>query len=47
MSQANASDANTTTYECHDCPHRVSASGFPVSCPECGGAMRNIGVPRE
>lgn len=47
MSRTDTSDANGATYECHDCLHRVQATAFPGSCPECDGAMRNIAVPRE
>jgi Zn finger protein HypA/HybF involved in hydrogenase expression len=34
-------------YECLNCLHRVSAAESKSSCPECGGTLRNVGVPRE
>lgn len=35
------------TYECVDCGHRIEADERPGECPECGGEMQNISVPRE
>lgn len=34
-------------YECADCDHRVEAEHQPGECPECGGEMKDISVPRE
>jgi len=34
-------------YECRGCGSRQSATRMPESCPECGGFVRNIAVPRE
>lgn len=35
------------TYECGSCGHRLEAESHPQNCPECGGAMQDISVPRE
>ncbi len=34
-------------FECRDCEARLRADGQPGKCPECGGVLRNIGVPRN
>ncbi|WP_436924501.1 rubrerythrin-like domain-containing protein [Halosimplex amylolyticum] len=39
--------AERSRYECTDCLHRVTTDGSIGSCPECGGRMRNVAVPRE
>lgn len=33
-------------YECTDCKYRVNEK-VSGPCPECGGVVRNIAVPRE
>ena len=33
-------------YECADCGSR-SVGGTGGTCPDCGGTLRNITVPRE
>jgi len=41
------SDDRSATYECSACGARIEdATRQPVACPECGGEMRNISVPR-
>lgn len=40
-------EADGGTYECNGCRHRERADSYPGTCPECGGEMRNIAVPRE
>jgi rubrerythrin len=35
------------TYECLECGNRIEADSRPESCPNCGGTMRDISVPRE
>ncbi|WP_276260967.1 rubrerythrin-like domain-containing protein [Haloglomus litoreum] len=39
--------ASETTYECYDCSGRVVVDGHQGACPDCGGNVRNISVPRE
>ena len=34
-------------YECLDCSTHVRSEATVTDCPECGGSVRNIGVPRE
>jgi len=34
-------------FECRDCANREVASERLTECPDCGGQMRNIAVPRE
>jgi CBS domain-containing protein len=34
-------------YECVRCGRRQTAGTRPETCPDCGGPVRNIGVPRE
>jgi Zn finger protein HypA/HybF involved in hydrogenase expression len=36
-----------STYECQTCSHRVTVEGHQGACPECGGTVKNIAVPRE
>lgn len=33
--------------ECTSCHNRIDASPPGGACPECGGALRNLAVPRE
>lgn len=40
-------DGPTDTYECVACRNRVTDDEGVVSCPECGGRVRNLSVPRE
>ncbi|WP_132060385.1 rubrerythrin-like domain-containing protein [Halorussus amylolyticus] len=47
MVRTDSHEPTRATYECSDCLHRERTEGFPGLCPECGGAMRNIAVPRE
>ncbi|WP_227380036.1 rubrerythrin-like domain-containing protein [Haladaptatus halobius] len=35
------------THERQDCGHRVEADDQPGGCPNCGGQMQNISLPRE
>lgn len=35
------------TFECRDCSTRIEASHAPGECPECGGEVQDISVPRE
>jgi hypothetical protein len=35
---------NEGEYECLSCGYRVSERG---RCPDCGGDLKNISVPRE
>jgi Zn finger protein HypA/HybF involved in hydrogenase expression len=37
----------TRTFECLDCGERVEADHQPMTCPACGGDLRDISVPRE
>ncbi|WP_459194028.1 rubrerythrin-like domain-containing protein [Halosimplex sp. J119] len=39
--------AKKSRYECRDCLNRVTTDGTISSCPDCGGRMRNVAVPRE
>lgn len=34
-------------YECYDCGKRVKTVEDGRFCPDCGGYLQNIGVPRE
>ena len=34
-------------YECVDCLNRVTTDGTVWTCPDCGGRMKNVAVPRE
>lgn len=34
-------------YECGNCGYRMEAEHQPETCPECGGVMMDISVPRE
>jgi len=34
-------------YECAACATRLSADHHPEFCPDCGGQMTDISVPRE
>lgn len=34
-------------YECFDCGTLINVASNPVSCPECGGEMRNRMTPIE
>ena len=40
-------ESGQTQYECRDCLHRVTTAEAKWVCPECGGKLRNISVPRE
>lgn len=33
-------------YECFDCGARLESAGG-ATCADCGGALRNLGVPRD
>lgn len=37
----------TSRYECLDCLERVTTDETLETCPECGGNMKNVAVPRE
>lgn len=39
--------ATSRTYECLDCGATVTSDHQPVSCPECGSALRNKSLPLE
>lgn len=47
MVRTDTYEPSTATYECTNCLHRERSDAFPGTCPECGGAVRNIAVPRE
>jgi predicted transcriptional regulator len=47
MFAGTSSESTPRTFECIDCGHRLSADVRPEDCPECGGQLRNISVPRE
>lgn len=34
-------------YECYGCGYLVCKNGTPVTCPECGGTLRNRDMPIE
>lgn len=34
-------------FECRDCSARMEAEHTPSACPECGGDLQDISVPRE
>jgi rRNA maturation endonuclease Nob1 len=34
-------------YECQGCGGRVESESRLGKCPDCGGTVRNIAVPRE
>jgi Zn finger protein HypA/HybF involved in hydrogenase expression len=34
-------------YECRDCLEHVTSEDRLEECPECGGRMHNVAVPRE
>lgn len=34
-------------YECRDCLQRIVVDEALTDCPDCGGRVRNIAVPRE
>ncbi|XVH31358.1 rubrerythrin-like domain-containing protein [Haloferacaceae archaeon DSL9] len=34
-------------YECYECGYREVSDSHLRSCPECGGEIHNISVPRE
>ncbi|SNR51093.1 rubrerythrin-like domain-containing protein [Halorubrum vacuolatum] len=38
---------STGYYECRLCSFRLRSDDRVERCPECGGAVRNIAVPRE
>lgn len=38
---------NRGTYECLSCGETLHADSYPVSCPECGEMLRNVGTPIE
>lgn len=39
--------AGESVYECWDCLKRVESETPITTCPECGGALRNLAVPQE
>jgi Zn finger protein HypA/HybF involved in hydrogenase expression len=39
--------AEKSRYECVECLHRVTTDDTVGACPECGGRMKNVAVPRE
>jgi hypothetical protein len=47
MVRTDSYESSGATYECNDCLHRQPTDEFPGDCPECGGEVRNIAVPRE
>lgn len=48
MGHPTPSDRDDATFECVDCGHRVEAADErPSSCPECGGNLQNVSVPRD
>lgn len=34
-------------YECRGCGNRYTPISYLAKCPDCGGSLQNIGVPRE
>ncbi len=34
-------------FECRECSARIEAEHSPGPCPECGGDLQDISVPRE
>lgn len=34
-------------FECRECTYRVVQESHQPRCPNCGGDMQNIAVPRE
>lgn len=44
---SNPTSSAENRYECFDCGARTTADSQLVECPECGGDVRNISVPRE
>lgn len=34
-------------YECRGCLTRVCVNAHLAACPDCGGRLRNLAVPRE
>lgn len=36
-----------TPYECFECGNIVLAENNPMTCPDCGGNMRNRRTPLE
>ncbi|PSQ26229.1 hypothetical protein BRD01_01075 [Halobacteriales archaeon QS_8_65_32] len=50
MTRTDPYDPDEPYYECTDCYQRTAESavdGKPDGCPECGGEMKNINVPRD
>jgi hypothetical protein len=47
MVRTDSYEPGGATYECNDCLNRQQTDKFPGECPECGGTLRNIAVPRE
>lgn len=47
MVRTDSYESDGATYECHDCLSRHQTDDFPGECPDCGGKLRNIAVPRE
>lgn len=39
--------ADVKTYECEECGNRLTAEHQPGRCPECGGPVVDISIPRE
>lgn len=37
----------TKRFECRDCLYRETTEERRPTCPNCGGEMKNISVPRE
>ncbi|MFB6137348.1 MAG: rubrerythrin-like domain-containing protein [Halobacteriaceae archaeon] len=40
-------DPDEKRFECRSCQERLTTTAYRAECPECGGALRNIAVPRE
>ncbi|ELY72516.1 rubrerythrin-like domain-containing protein [Natrinema pallidum] len=46
MVYTNPYSPDRSHYECWSCGYRMTA-GSLGSCPECGGQMHNLSVPRD
>ena len=47
MKEVSYDQSDETAYECFECGTIVTAESAPVTCPDCGGSMRNRSTPLE